>query len=124
MSNITKGGSGKPTYFIFHSHHGNSFLYRFLNSRANSSSVVLLLLALSQVNVTQLCSAMRPIERIIFVNQNTLCAMPTRSNTLNKALSRCFPLCALLTFVKPRRALLHPHTVDVFSSIQCPVTAK
>ena len=37
------------TYFILLSRHGNSFLYRSLYNRANSSSIVPLLLALSQV---------------------------------------------------------------------------
>jgi|SRR5882762_2823984 len=57
-------------------------------------------------------------------NGHTLCVIPTRSRTLNKAPPRCFPLCALFSFVNPSNALFISHTVGVFFSIQWPVTTK
>lgn len=53
-----------------------------------------------------------------------LWAIPSRSTILNRAPPSRLPLCALLSRVKPRRALWSSHFPGCGSSTQCPVTAK
>jgi hypothetical protein len=54
----------------------------------------------------------------------TLCAMPSRSTILKSAPPNYFPLWALLSFVKPKSALLTSQVPVLGSSIQWPMMAK
>ena len=54
----------------------------------------------------------------------TLCSIPTCLIILNKAWPSCSPLWALLSHVKPIRALLSSHFAGINFLIQCAVTAK
>jgi hypothetical protein len=54
----------------------------------------------------------------------SLCTMLSHSTILKSAPPNLFPLCALLSFVKPKSALLTSQVPVLSSSIQWPMTAK
>ena len=104
---------------------GNGFLVRVSMYLARNSIIVSLFEALSQVTCLICACFLLSMMWIYFLKRLlALCAIPSQSTILNKAPPRHFPLCALLSLVKPSKALCNSHMPGCGSLIQCPVTAK
>jgi len=116
------------THFIFRLRHLYLLPVTAFNRAANSSIIVELFEALSQV-IWPIFDAIERGVRIIRQHHvkldiHTLCKMPMHLHILNNAWPSRWPLCALLTCVKPRMVVLCSHWAGIVSSIQWPVTAK